>query len=215
MLVEELRAAGWVDASAGTYRLIPARNYRERHDISADQTVEAVDSLLKSSGAIVLSLPVGPARDAPQELVFWERPKGTPLDVSVCQGIDLVLSTTLRVVPSLESGTELYCGACGAELLAQLEATDRDVWDQSPPQLEGVFDTCPSCAKVLEFGALSAARRSPDDGSLEPEDAPLFRCALVLTSDAPPDPRAVTDDRLLTLLNAVTGIAFRALGRYR
>jgi len=75
LLVEELRAAGWVDASAGTYRLIPARNYRERHDISADQTVDAVDSLLKSSGAIVLSLPVGPASDAPQELVFWERPK--------------------------------------------------------------------------------------------------------------------------------------------
>lgn len=214
-LVGGLVARGWVDSGVTGHCLLPDGVFRKRRRVSIPEVGQAVAEELRSSGTVVLTLQVGPASALPQDKLFWERGAGTPLDVSVCQGVEMVLANRVSDIRSLETGGELCCGNCGSELLAGLEASSPPIGDQSPPALEGVMDQCPGCSRPLEYLAMSAACRSPVDGSRQPEVPPLFRFAMVLTSDAGPDFPALSDPTLLGVLREVTGVDFRAVGRYR
>jgi hypothetical protein len=216
-VVDGLRAAGWVDPGATLYPVTLSGDLRQRRHIASHHVGKEIEDLLAADKPLALRLPLAADRasTAAQDLVFRERPQGHPLGRDVCQEIELLLCPRMCVVPSFESAGELRCGGCQQELLGALEASRAGAWDQSPPELEGKLDACPGCRQPVDLSRLFATYRSALDGAVHREEAPLFRFALVMTSDAPPDFPAVTEPGLLPLLEASTGIPFRAVGRCR
>jgi hypothetical protein len=132
-------------------------------------------------------------------------------------------SVSLQVAPHLSvvppdgpQGTTYPCPTCGRDTWSVIEVIrpvqERINWAMPFP----VGAACPHCSAPLLAVHMSAITPSGVDGSPKHERCPVFRmCMLLITDTPPPDSApAAIDDTLVRVLRDVTGVGFRALGRF-
>ncbi len=213
-LIRELENAGWLDPAQDSYQL---RHYqgtgRAKESVSRDDLAPAIKRAIAAGQHVVADLsvrePAEPAVDT-----FSSAPAGTALGPQQCWAAEIILCHRLcTLCQDSESSATLLCPSCRNDLLS---AGDRSgaPWDDVAIEFEGQLDRCANCGDVASPRAVLGQSRSASDGSLREESAPLFRFALRVWSDAPPDDPAVTDPAVLEALRAATGKAFRAVGRW-
>ncbi len=213
-LIRELQIAKWLDMASDAVRLEEYEGAnRTKRSVSISELGSAITDALAAGRQAVVHLTLREA-DAPASEAFGAMPSGTPLGCAQCWAAQIVLCQRLCTpIQDSEGSVRLLCPSCGNDLFVALKTTGAP-WDDIGYEFEGVLDHCTQCGNVASPAAIHGQSMSAIDGSMRDEAAPLFRVALRLYSDAPPDDPAVTDPAVLKALEAATGKAFRAVGRW-
>lgn len=213
-IVRALVSTGWVDSTQLAYRVQGYGSRLTRNFLRVGHVADDLAIVSRDVDGVLIQLPAAEAeRAAGDNRIYSDMPAGTPLGPHQCQGIDLLLSRRVCMLPwSEETGAELPCSSCGDDLLPQLLKLPATHWSFIALEIEGRLGSCSSCGKPLSLEQLKGRRRA-SDGAMA--DEPTFRFAVCLTADAPPDPdRAESDPGLLAILNEHTGQSFRAFPRW-
>jgi hypothetical protein len=215
-LVEGLVDEGWVDGTQLAYRAHAYAARSLRNFLRVGHVAEDLAALWQDAAGVLVQLPVVEAAVIPGDRrPFGEMPPGTPLGVRQCQGLDLLASKALSLIPGGEAGSRLPCASCGDDLLGQLEDPPPTEWSTIAPEIEGRLAGCGRCGVAPDFERLNGQARRASDGTLVEEPSPFFRFAVCLTSDSPPDQdRAATDPALAAILQRSMGESFRAFPRW-